>query len=351
MPLPDFLLDFWSIRILLHCERKALGSIQHFRPHDKIAFETRLWLIDALFLGLTQVRGKVLTGHHPCHIVVHWCGCCIYSRYWSDVLDHRTTRRRSRRVASMLSTNALKSLLFVRSLAHTDVLVEGTASVSPSFSLARLQRRLASCSNRTRSSSRRTARESEPSWTGAALARTCLLTLRVSASSSWSNGVHRRRLVINFDNLPNSLLLIIRSSVNRHVDNLFSSSLPEILVHDRGQEIMGSEFQNPAGAAGVLTTPIDSQSPWQNGKTERAGQSFKRQMWDMDEECHIEGRMEFKAAIAECCGAGNRYCNQSGFSASQRVFGSSLRLPGSLFSDDPVDRRLLTADPYTDFQR
>ena len=124
---------------------------------------------------------------------------------------------------------------------------------------------------------------------------------------------------------------------------------PEIIVHDQGPEFMGHEFQNPAGAAGVLTMPIDSQSPWQNGKTERAGQSFKHQLWDLDEECHIEGETEFEAAVAECCDARNRYCNRSGFSAHQRVFGSSLRLPGSLLSDDPIDRQLLTADPYTDF--
>ena len=114
---------------------------------------------------------------------------------------------------------------------------------------------------------------------------------------------------------------------------------------------MGNEFQNQAGAAGVLTMPIDSQSPWQNGKTERAGQSFKHQLWDLDEECHIEGETEFEAAVAECCDARNRYCNRSGFSAHQRVFGSSLRLPGSLLSDDPIDRQLLTADPYTHFHR
>ena len=60
---------------------------------------------------------------------------------------------------------------------------------------------------------------------------------------------------------------------------------------------MGNEFQNPA-AAGVLTMPIDSQSPWKNGKTERTGQSFKHQLWDLDEECHIEGETEFEAAVA-----------------------------------------------------
>ena len=118
---------------------------------------------------------------------------------------------------------------------------------------------------------------------------------------------------------------------------------PEIIVHDQGPEFMGNEFHNPARPAGVLTMPIDSQSPWQNGKTERAGQSFKHQLWDLDEECHIEGETDFEAAVAECCDARNRYCNRSGFSAHQRVFGSSLRLPGSLLSDDPIDRQLLTA--------
>ena len=49
--------------------------------------------------------------------------------------------------------------------------------------------------------------------------------------------------------------------------------------------------------------------------------------------------------------ARNRYCNRSGFSAHQRVFGSCLRLPGSLLSDDPIGRQLLTADPYTNFHR
>ena len=119
---------------------------------------------------------------------------------------------------------------------------------------------------------------------------------------------------------------------------------PEILVNDQGPEFMESEFQNPAGAAVVLTMPIDSQSPWQNGQTERACQFFKHQLWDMDEECHIEGRLEFEAAIAECCDTRNRNCDRSGFSAHQRVFGCSL-------SDDLIDRQLLAADPYTDFQR
>ena len=38
----------------------------------------------------------------------------------------------------------------------------------------------------------------------------------------------------------------------------------EIIVHDQCPEFKGNEFQNTVGAAGVLTMPIDSQSPWQN---------------------------------------------------------------------------------------
>ena len=67
---------------------------------------------------------------------------------------------------------------------------------------------------------------------------------------------------------------------------------PEILVHDQGPEFMGSKFQNLA----------------------RAGKMEKQK-------------------------------------ERQRVFGSRLRLPGSLLNDDPIDRQLLTADPYTNFHR
>ena len=87
---------------------------------------------------------------------------------------------------------------------------------------------------------------------------------------------------------------------------------------------MGQDFQKTMSAQEILTVPIDSQSPWQNGKTERAGASFKQMLWDYDEEMHIEGRSEFNDACAECCDARNRYCNRSGYSAHQRVL--ALRL-------------------------
>ena len=42
----------------------------------------------------------------------------------------------------------------------------------------------------------------------------------------------------------------------------------EIIVHEHGPEFMRNEFQIPAGAAGVLTMPIDSRRSWHTGKTE-----------------------------------------------------------------------------------
>ena len=126
---------------------------------------------------------------------------------------------------------------------------------------------------------------------------------------------------------------------------------PKVLIRNQGPEFMGREVQNRLAAHGVPTAPLDSESSWQNGKTERAGQSFKQQLWDTDEEYHIQGRVELNMAVAQCCDLRNRYCNRSGYSAQQAVFGTTLRLPGSLLSDDPIDRSLLAADPYTEFQR
>ena len=106
----------------------------------------------------------------------------------------------------------------------------------------------------------------------------------------------------------------------------------EIIVHDQGPEFMGN------AEPGRCCRRFDDAE-------------FRHQLWNLDEECHIEGETEFEAAVAECCDARNRYCNRSRFSAHQRVFGSCLRLLGSLLSDDPIDRQLLTADPYTNFHR
>ena len=54
---------------------------------------------------------------------------------------------------------------------------------------------------------------------------------------------------------------------------------------------------------------------------------------------------EIDMAMAAVVESRNRYVNRSGFSAHQRVFGSSHRLPGSLMSDDPIDWLLIASGP------
>ena len=56
---------------------------------------------------------------------------------------------------------------------------------------------------------------------------------------------------------------------------------------------------------------------------------------------------EFKLALVSAVDSRNRHVNRSGYSAQQRVFGTALRLPGSLLSDDPLDRIAMREDPTT----
>ena len=60
---------------------------------------------------------------------------------------------------------------------------------------------------------------------------------------------------------------------------------------------------------------------------------------------------ELEIALTHALDSRNRYTNRSGFSPHQRVFGSSLRLPGCLISDDPIDRVAVSCDPTTEFKR
>ena len=82
-----------------------------------------------------------------------------------------------------------------------------------------------------------------------------------------------------------------------------------------------------------------------------AQESLKEDLRDVIEECAIVTEAEYDIALTQALDARNRYANRSGYSAHQRVFGASLRLPGSLLSDDPVDRMAVASDPRTEFQR
>ena len=120
---------------------------------------------------------------------------------------------------------------------------------------------------------------------------------------------------------------------------------------DQGPEFVGHEFSTYVGENGCLHHFIDSQSPWQQGRTERAGGSLKEDIRDVVEECAIVTDVDFEIALTQALDARNRYVDRSGFSAQQRVFGASLRLPGCLMAEDPIDRLALSSDPTTEFNR
>ena len=126
---------------------------------------------------------------------------------------------------------------------------------------------------------------------------------------------------------------------------------PEIIVHDQGPEFMGNEFQNRAGAAGVLTMPIDSQSPWQNGRQKERDSHSNINCGIWMKSVTPKVRQSLKLQWPSVVTRGTDTAIGQVFSAHQRVFGSSLRLLGSLLSDDPIDHQLLTADPYTNLHR
>ena len=60
---------------------------------------------------------------------------------------------------------------------------------------------------------------------------------------------------------------------------------------------------------------------------------------------------EWRVLGMMCCSSRNQYANRSGFTPHQRVFGMSMRLPGSLLSDDYIDPLYLYDDPTTQFYR
>ena len=125
---------------------------------------------------------------------------------------------------------------------------------------------------------------------------------------------------------------------------------PGILVVDQGREFFG-DFRDYIGDQGVVIHYIDRDAPWQNGRTERAGGLFKDQLAIVIEELSIYSKDEFEIAVAAVCDSRNRFLNRSGFSPHQRVFGSSLRLPASLLSDDFLNRSLLSSSLGHDFHR
>ena len=110
---------------------------------------------------------------------------------------------------------------------------------------------------------------------------------------------------------------------------------------DPGTEFQGY-FADMLSAHGSCLLPTDPRSPWQNGRTERAGAEWKKQFDIASRKDKPTSDEEHLSLGLECCSVRNRYNNRSGFSPHQRVFGCSARLPNSLLSDDLIDPEFLS---------
>ena len=79
--------------------------------------------------------------------------------------------------------------------------------------------------------------------------------------------------------------------------------------------------------------------------------SIKADLRDVISELGIVTEMEFEEAVTAAMDARNRFPNRSCLSAHQRVFGSEIRLPGTMLTDNPINRVLVATDPSTNIAR
>ena len=77
------------------------------------------------------------------------------------------------------------------------------------------------------------------------------------------------------------------------------------MVTDQGPEFIGRELSTYVAESGCLQRFIDSQSPWQQGRTERAGGSLKENLRDVFSECAIVTDREFDFALTKAVNARN----------------------------------------------
>eukprot|EP00971_Amphidinium_carterae_P334249 6469411-Amphidinium_carterae.1 len=128
-------------------------------------------------------------------------------------------------------------------------------------------------------------------------------------------------------------------------------SFPKILVSDQGGEFDGV-FHQALSQGGTLQHTTDSQSPWQNGRCERAHEHVRRIFELTEQEIVPTSESEWLACLHSCVGIRNRRLNHAGYSPIQRVLGVTPELPEEVtdgaqadaFVDGPLSSMRRTAD-------
>ena len=109
---------------------------------------------------------------------------------------------------------------------------------------------------------------------------------------------------------------------------------PMLILADQRKEFVGTQFKEFTNANSILLHIIDVRAPWQNGRTERHGDIYKR-IFERARWMHSPSSpVALQHLAMECNAAKNRLSNRSGYSPLQRVFGIRHRLPADLISDD-----------------
>ena len=125
---------------------------------------------------------------------------------------------------------------------------------------------------------------------------------------------------------------------------------PYLVIVDAGPGFTAFAFQTMPGTRSVVGRAVDARGPRQIGCAERAGAAIKSIPENIIRDRGILAAVEFDVALAAAVESRSRYVNRSGFSARQLVFGSSRRVPGSLFSDGPRGWQPVAVVPTAELQ-
>ena len=118
--------------------------------------------------------------------------------------------------------------------------------------------------------------------------------------------------------------------------------VPEVLICDQGPEFAGEQFVEFVSQMGAAVHFTDAASPWKNGRAERAVGTFKRKLKVVLQETSASPE-ELDCVVAQVVAAHNSLSDRHGYSPNQRLFGRSLRLPGSLMATDRWDQEMIKA--------
>ena len=135
--------------------------------------------------------------------------------------------------------------------------------------------------------------------------------------------------------LPDQESQSIRRAYRRCWKRFFGC--PRLLVIDQERGFSMGEFPHAAQAEGTEVTVTSSRSPWQAGRTERAGGTWKEVFCRLCDERSLGSEDDFEEAVDAATVACNEAVRISGYSVYSRLFGRPFRLPeGAAGEDSPI---------------